>query len=611
MNSKQYGLHESSHSQPVRTDLSLGLGTSPDVQAEILKYREGAAHGRKSTLRHSMPTFLQTYVDAGDRDSVADFGPQSERQVRLNRNCGHGPYLLALHKAIRPATGKVAPCPVCAKLMATTKTFDALASPAVRSEWNHELNAKVGLFPDQVLARSDRKAWFTCSSPLCGAYYQARIANRTHPDRPPTSCPLCAKSGRLSKDHAYLFCELKGLGLQVEIEKEYGYPGHSWAADICISNLASLPVMIELDGIWHSEARTRHRDEEVTKFAEGRFHLIRVRNTKLEKIRSSDIEWNSWEKPLPLIHRIIREGLVPLAIEAEVIERLERYVNEGELKNTEEAVQLFLHRHSAGGEKSLRSMKPKAADDFDYARRFHGKSIRVADDISANAAVEVPFKCTGCDHEYSRVIYSAARLSGDPCPKCNERVTTSDEKLLCNAHPDLFLMLKQSQLEGLNKGIELDAIRVTSPMRVTVVCNDCGNSKTTELRVLAGRISKSSPDSRKSWCTCKNPQRVIGDLDARLAALYIGNKTDRIGRANSPPTFWRCSGDAGLGSKHEQCLGEVTRLAKNVASSYQHFQMLPTCGPCHRMRANQRPSRAESDDVGPGHGQALRSRRGP
>ena len=77
-------------------------------------------------------------------------------------------------------------CPYCSGRRATAETCLANCYPEIAQEWHPHLNGD--LTPRDVTAKSHHKAWWLCPQ---GHDYEARIANRTNPNKP-TSCPYCA-----------------------------------------------------------------------------------------------------------------------------------------------------------------------------------------------------------------------------------------------------------------------------------------------------------------------------------------------------------------------------------------------------------------------------------
>lgn len=99
------------------------------------------------------------------------------------------------HEWICPLRGRTqrgTGCPECAKKEIPAKRLQtivakagAITDPLLLKEWNYGKNEKEGLFPDKLPPKSNKRAWWKCST--CGYEWQAVIADRTEGSR----CPLC------------------------------------------------------------------------------------------------------------------------------------------------------------------------------------------------------------------------------------------------------------------------------------------------------------------------------------------------------------------------------------------------------------------------------------
>ena len=73
-------------------------------------------------------------------------------------------------------------CPFCAGRLATPINSLAATNPNLAAEWHRSLNGSMK--PDNVLPKSDRRAWWVCSK---GHEWQASVSSRSRG----SGCPYC------------------------------------------------------------------------------------------------------------------------------------------------------------------------------------------------------------------------------------------------------------------------------------------------------------------------------------------------------------------------------------------------------------------------------------
>jgi hypothetical protein len=400
---------------------------------------------------------------------------------------------------------------------------------------------------------------------------------------------------RVSQMHAYLYTELRALGIDAELEPQYPGGPKRWRGDILVRGVAAVPVVIELDGPRHAAPATLQRDiKKNTLAAQGGYIVVRARDEALPPlpVEGHYVPWYRRDTPKQLLRRLVGV-LAGLAVDASVGARLANYGAGSDLVDADGAIDLLLRNVPvADVANSLAAVNPKAAADFDAAAASAGARYRACN-VPADTTRRAPFQCTSCGEAYVRPIAEAARRRLDPCPRCNPRVTAPDDHLVRNAHPQLFALLVAAQLRGENPGLDLGTLRVGSPQRVTIFCFRCGARIEGDLRQLVGRSRL-----REEWCTCGRQR--IRDLPAPLPELFGGSVEEPVHGSGGPKREWRCSGAAGYGDRHASCVGVVYRSAHSVATMFRRSGTLPTCGACHRLRANRSPKRHQPAASRPG-----------
>jgi hypothetical protein len=393
---------------------------------------------------------------------------------------------------------------------------------------------------------------------------------------------------RISQMHAYLYAELRALGIDAELEPRYPAGPKRWRGDILVRGVAAVPVIIELDGPRHAAPAIFRRDvAKNTLAAQGGYIVVRARDEALPplpaKVEGHHVPWYRRDTPAQLVRRVFGV-LAGLALDASVGARLANYGAGSDLVNANGAIDLLVRNlRVANPENSLAARHPKAAADFDRAAASAGVTYRACD-VPADTTCRARFQCVGCGEVYLRPIAEAARRRLDPCPRCNPRVTPPDDQLVRHAHPQLFALLVAAQQRGENPGLDLGTLRVGSPQRVTIFCCRCGARIEGDLRQLVGRSRL-----REEWCTCMRQR--IRDLPAPLPELFGGRVEEPVYGSGGPKRAWRCSGAAGYGDRHPNCSGVVYRTAHSVATMFRRSGILPTCGACHRLRANRSAKR--------------------
>ena len=114
------------------------------------------------------------------------------------------------------------------------------------AEWDYEKNEPLGLFPDEISAQSQQKAWWKCKY---GHSWEARISNRYHG----RGCKICAKRLKTSFPEQAVFFYVKKL----YPDAVNGYrPEFLQGMELDIF-IPDLNLGIEYDGkAWHTDSNS-------------------------------------------------------------------------------------------------------------------------------------------------------------------------------------------------------------------------------------------------------------------------------------------------------------------------------------------------------------------
>ena len=167
---------------------------------------------------------LGTYLNAKRNNSLAVKYPELAKEFDLCKNapltpdrvdfgsgimcswicskCGY-PFFATPNARTNKGTG----CPSCAHTVAWKGHTDLFTTnPELKDEWDYERNALIGLIPEQILAGSEKQAYWKCQK---GHSWKAAIVNRKNGH----GCPFCAREKRfvrvINRDTGTVFQSIK------------------------------------------------------------------------------------------------------------------------------------------------------------------------------------------------------------------------------------------------------------------------------------------------------------------------------------------------------------------------------------------------------------------
>ena len=95
-------------------------------------------------------------------------------------------------------------CPVCGHRIVVEGRNDLKTLyPHLMKEWDYKKNNELGLYPEKIAHRSDKKAWWIC--PICNNQYITAIKSRTRG----SNCPKCGNEMHTSYQEQTIYYYLK------------------------------------------------------------------------------------------------------------------------------------------------------------------------------------------------------------------------------------------------------------------------------------------------------------------------------------------------------------------------------------------------------------------
>jgi hypothetical protein len=288
----------------------------------------------------SRPDLVVEWNYNRNKTKPEDHTPNSGKKIWWRCALGHE-WEATIDQRNRKGEGRG--CPYCASKLASPENNLEIARPDDAKQWDIEKNK--GLFPSQVLAQSNKLAWWLCDK---GHSYQSTIASKTSSVAESAGCPYCSnKVANEENNLAVKFPSLKKEWHSKNEKKPEEYvPGsnekvwwickrkHEWKTSIAHRSLSgrgcpyctnqssrnelrifaelsfitgdtahrpkigkyeydivleAQKVAIEYDGSYWHEAK-EDLDVIKTEFAEeSGYRILRVRETPLNKVRSEDI----------------------------------------------------------------------------------------------------------------------------------------------------------------------------------------------------------------------------------------------------------------------------------------------------------------------------------
>lgn len=167
---------------------------------------------------------LGTYLNAKQNNSIAVKYPELAQEFDLVKNAPLTPERVDFGSGImcswicskcgysflatpNSRTCKGSGCPSCAHLVAWEGHTDLFTTnPELRDEWDYEKNSSIGLMPEQLLAGSEKQAFWKCKN---GHSWKTAIVNR----KIGHGCPICAREKRcirvINLDTGAVFSSIK------------------------------------------------------------------------------------------------------------------------------------------------------------------------------------------------------------------------------------------------------------------------------------------------------------------------------------------------------------------------------------------------------------------
>ena len=274
-------------------------------------------------------------------------------------------------------------CPYCAGRYVTIGENDLeTVNPTLAKEWNYEKNK--GLTPVEVMANSNKKAWWKCSK---GHEWQAPINNRNSGN----GCPVCDSERKTSFPEYALVYYLEKYGLEVV----HSYKGKGYELDIYIP---SIQIAIEYDGYyWHNQ-RTKKDLEKNYKCEKDGIKLYRIREGLLP-LNDSSIDYVVQEnqKDLPKVLKAVLSEIVGACVDVD----MER--DTVDIEN----LRVFTEKKN-----SLLFSNPQIGKEWHYEKNGSLKP----EHFSPNSHKRIWWKCSK-GHEWQAMI--ANRNRGRGCPYCS------------------------------------------------------------------------------------------------------------------------------------------------------------------------------------------------
>ena len=412
-----------------------------------------------------------------------DVTPRSNKKVWWKCTQGHEWIDLVSHRT----NGRG--CPYCSGRRVGKDNNLAVRYPELAKQWHPTKNNKVT--PQDVMPRSHKKVWWICNR---GHEWKATALNRSNG----TGCPYChPKTSRLE---IRLYCEFIKLFNEVQWRKKID-------GTECDIYLPKYKVGIELDGYpWHKGNEERDKQKGETLLKKG-IILFHIRHNKLQQITQTDIFYNSKEKHIATVNRILENLLknIPLSIEEK--QRINQYLTINQLQNTKEYKKMVSFLPSPIPAKSLAQLFPKLANEWNFEKN---KPLNPSM-FFPKSHIKMWWKCD-YGHEWKASIDN--RTAGSGCPYCSGKRVGKDNNLAVR-YPELAKQWHPTKNEKLTP----QDVMPGSHKKVWWICNRGHEWKATAHSRSAGtgcpycagkRVGKDNnlaikrPELAKQWHPTKN-----------------------------------------------------------------------------------------------------------
>ena len=367
-----------------------GHSYSARVQNRVLGSRCPYCSGKKpikgkTDLMSTNPEIIEEWDFDKNTIKPDEVFSGSEKNVYWIGKCGHSyKQMIANH-----VNGHG--CPICSNKTVLAGVNDlATKYPEIAKEWDYEKN---NLTPSQVLAHSQKKAWWLC--PL-GHSYCMVIGSRTCIK--PQGCSICAKEIKTSfPEQAIYYFVSKVYSDVVSCDRSY-------KVEFDIS-IPSLNTAIEYDGLfWHKNKKTIDKDNKKDLLCKEKgIRLIRFRDMSLpdtvsaERITCKDGNLKSLEAAIMKLFDVLGTNCPIIDLAADSSKIMANYIVNKK-------------------ENSLSAVYPELVEEWNFEKNYPLSP----NNISWGSAKKVWWKCTKCQKEW--LCSPANRTGGNyqKCPRCTK-----------------------------------------------------------------------------------------------------------------------------------------------------------------------------------------------
>jgi len=366
------------------------------IQSRFLGRGCKQCSGRIATKERNLATELPELATQWNREkndkNPEDFTPSSNQKVWWRCSKSLHSWKESIYKR------KIYPdCPYCNHTRPSPEFNLTTVAPDIAKEWH---TFKNNFRPEDVLPGSNKKIWWRCKlNPAHEwvAVVYSRVAGR--------GCKWC--SPKTSRIEIRVYTELLAI-----------FPDARWQerlngseADIYIP---SLRLAIEVDGRWSHENSTERENRKSTKFQSMDIRLIRLRDSRLERIPGIVVTFFPGEDEFEIMARVVKTIISLDDIPNEAKLKAQTYISSDKLNGIKEFQRLISYFPGPPPEKSL-EVFPDIAKEWDTERNG-GMPARAVSPGSGRLAW---WKCDK-DHTYQMRVGDKIR-NRVGCPKCSKR----------------------------------------------------------------------------------------------------------------------------------------------------------------------------------------------
>lgn len=331
-------------------------------------------------------------------------------------------------------------CPICANKKVLKGYNDLLFKcPEIAKEWNYEKNP---FSPDEVVFRSEKKAWWKCS--VCGHEWQTTISSRYYG----TGCPKCNYVGTSFSEQAVFY-----YISQLFNDAVNRYVCDGFEFDIY---LPSIKTAIEYDGLYfHSKINSIEKDNKKDLFCKANgIRLIRLRDEKLSNtnyatiIKCVDDNKKELEKAIKELLSLLKNN---------------DYININIESDRQKIIAIY---HKNIVKNSLALLHPDLIKEWDFEKNYP----LTPDKVTSGSNHKVWWRCPKCKNEWQATPNTRTRGYG--CAVCAGRKVIVGFNDLATTNPEL------AKQWDYRKNGDLTPQKITkgSHKKVWWICEKCGNS---------------------------------------------------------------------------------------------------------------------------------------